>query len=367
MDFISIAVSILVITLLIIVHEFGHFLVAKYYGFQAPVFGIGLPIGPGINLFKRWGTQFKFYWFLIGGFVAIPELGDETDEESIKKYNVKLPLKEFPVKQRMLVASGGIIFNILFALILAIIMAATIGIPKILPGTKIANFSSPNAVGKLAGLQLEDTILAINSTQIHSGTELQKSIQETKGQKIKIKIQRKQRELDISLNNPGLLGISLSQEKTYEKYGFKPFTWLRESIRFTITSFIAMLISVVALLGSLVTKILAIIIPNLNTGADLGQVKGIVGIVQIISKDIHSNLWLILEFGFLLSLNLAVINLLPIPALDGGHLAFMTYEAIAGKKACEKFQASAVQIGFVFLLVIIALTTVNDIKTWVFG
>ena len=85
MDFLAIIISILTIAVLIIVHEFGHFLFAKFYGFQTPVFGIGLPIGPGINLFKKWGTQFKFYFALIGGFVAIPELGDETDKETLAK------------------------------------------------------------------------------------------------------------------------------------------------------------------------------------------------------------------------------------------------------------------------------------------
>ena len=75
---------------------------------------------------------------------------------------------------------------------------------------------------------------------------------------------------------------------------------------------------------------------------------------------------LLLEFAILLSLNLAVINVLPIPALDGGHLLFMAYEAIAGKKPSEKILNGAMQAGFIFLLSIIALTTLNDVKNWIF-
>ncbi len=129
-----------------------------------------------------------------------------------------------------------------------------------------------------------------------------------------------------------------------------------------------MLLSVIGLLAALVQKLLALVIPNLAPMAtELGEVKGIVGIVQIISHDIRSNAVLLLEFAILLSLNLAVINVLPIPALDGGHLLFMAYEGITGKKPHGKLQETAIQIGFIFLLGIIAITTFNDIKNCIFG
>ncbi len=367
MSLLAILISVLTITILIVVHEFGHYLAAKYYGFQTPVFGIGLPIGPAIDLGKKWGTQFKFYWCLIGGFVAIPELGDETDPETIKKYDVKLPLKEFPVGQRMIVASGGIIFNILFAFLIAVIMAASFGLPKVISSSAIAAFGSSDSAAKTAGLQIGDKIIAIDGTEIKSGKALQKAIKETTGKTIAIKLLRNKETLDITLTNPGALGVVLGQEKIYKHYGANPLSWLKAATKFTLTTLLAMVLSVMTILASLVTKIFSIFIPNLTTGADLGQVKGIVGIVQVISQDISSNFLLILEFAFLLSLNLAVINVLPIPALDGGHLLFMTYEAITGKKAPDSLQQTAIQVGFVFLLGVIALTTVNDIKNWIWG
>jgi len=160
----------------------------------------------------------------------------------------------------------------------------------------------------------------------------------------------------------------LGQEKHYRKLGFNPLAWVSEAFVFTFNTFVSMLISVLLLLFTLVNKILAAILPFVQQPvSELGEVKGIVGIVQLISQDIQANGVMILEFAILLSLNLAVINLLPIPALDGGHLAFMTYEAIAGNKAPEKFQAIAIQAGLLFLLSIMALTTFNDVKNWVFS
>ncbi len=363
-------ISIAVITVLIIVHEFGHFLAARYYGFQTPIFGIGLPFGPAINLFKRWGTQFKFYFLLIGGFVSIPELGDESNQEELKEQlgDELKPLRQFPVWQRMVVASGGIVFNILFAFLLTIVMAATVGMPHAVPSNTISGFVSDSAAAHIAGLETGDKILKVAGTEVHNGAELKAAIAVHHNQSISIVVERKEERLNKTIQLEDSLGVLLGQEKHYRKLGFNPWAWISEAFVFTVNTFISMVISVVLLLVTLVNKILAAILPFVQQPvSELGEVKGIVGIVQLISQDIQANGVMILEFAILLSLNLAVINLLPIPALDGGHLAFMAYEAIAGNKAPEKFQAIAIQAGLLFLLSIMALTTFNDVKNWLFS
>ncbi len=363
-------ISIAVITVLIIVHEFGHFLAARYYGFQTPIFGIGLPFGSAINLFKRWGTQFKFYFLLIGGFVSIPELGDESNQEELKEQlgDELKPLRQFPVWQRMVVASGGIVFNILFAFLLTIVMAATIGMPHAVPSNTISGFVADSSPARLAGLVAGDKIIAVAGTEVHNGVELKAAIAGHRDESIPIVIERKQEQLTKTIKYDESLGVLLGQEKHYQKFGFNPFAWISEAFKFTLATLVSMIISVVALLFTLVNKVLAIIFPFIQQPvSELGEVKGIVGIVQLISQDIQANGVMILEFAILLSLNLAVINLLPIPALDGGHLAFMAYEAIAGNKAPEKFQAIAIQAGLLFLLSIMALTTFNDVKNWLFS
>ena len=172
MDFIFVIISILVITLLIVVHEFGHFLAAKLYGFQTPIFGIGMPFGPFIKLFKKWDTEFRFYFALIGGFVAIPETSDETSTETIKDMELK-PFRKFPVYQRAVVAVAGVAFNILFALIIAFFMSTSIGLPKLLASNKIAEFVSDSSPAKQAGLEFGDYVISVNGQKIASGKDLQ--------------------------------------------------------------------------------------------------------------------------------------------------------------------------------------------------
>ncbi len=363
-------ISIAVITVLIVVHEFGHFLAAKYFGFQTPVFGIGLPFGPAINLFHRWGTQFKFYFLLIGGFVSIPELGDESNQEEIKQQlGVELkPLRTFPVYQRAIVASGGIVFNILFAFLLTIVMIATIGLPHAVASNTISGFGSETSAARIVGLQAGDRIISLAGREVHNGSELKAAVVQHQKKFVQIVVERKSERITKTIQYEEGLGILLGQEKHYKKFGFNPLAWVGEAFKFTVNTLIAMVISVIGLLMALVNKILAAIFPFIQQPiSELGEVKGIVGIVQLISQDIQANGVMILEFAILLSLNLAVINLLPIPALDGGHLVFMLYEAIAGAKASEKFQAIAIQAGLLFLLSIMALTTFNDIRNWVFS
>lgn len=376
MDFLAVLISILTIAVLIIVHEFGHFLFAKFYGFQTPVFGIGLPIGPGINLFKKWDTQFKFYFALIGGFVAIPELGDESDKETLERYGDLKPLKEFPVYQRAVVAFGGIAFNILFAFLLAIVMAASVGLPSAEPTTKISAFAKESAA-QSAGFQVGDKILSINKYKLTTAQELQDKIKATANTRIGILIERdtakegeeeKLQNFEIYVENPGALGVVLASEKVYNKYPANPIIWVKEAFFFTAKTILVMFFSIFAIFGALFQKIAMIFMPDMEAaGVNLGDVKGIVGIVQIISQDIKQNAVMLFDFAILLSLNLAVINLLPIPALDGGHLLFMLIEAITGKKPSEKLQEGLVQVGFMFLMAVILLTTFNDLKNWIFG
>ncbi len=386
LDFLFVLVSILIITILIVVHEFGHFLAARYFGFQTPIFGIGLPFGPHIDLFKKWNTQFRFHWFLIGGFVSIPELGDETNPELLKELNIKEPLRHFPVWQRAIVASGGIVFNILFAFLLCVVMSATIGLPKAAANNSIGDFVKGNPIAQKAGIIAGDRIIFVGESKVETGIDLKEALESYKSARVLLTVQRELKSADdkteiaeedkvfetkkiyISPNEKGAIGVVLGYEQEYVKNGNNPLVWLWDSAKFTGMTLLGMFISVIGILVTLFTKIFSIFLPApLETGVALDQVKGIVGIVQLISEDIQSNWAMVYQFAILLSLNLAVINVLPIPALDGGHLMFMLYEAIAGKKPNEKMQENAVQFGFLFLLTVIALTTVNDIKHWIFG
>lgn len=362
MDFLFVLISILIITLLIVVHEFGHFLAAKFYGFQTPIFGIGMPFGPYIEICKKWDTHFRFYFLLIGGFVAIPETSDETSEETLKDLKDLKPLRKFPVFPRAVVAVAGVTFNIIFAFLIALIMSMSVGLPKITPSTVIKGFTNDSSAAKLAGLEIGDKIISINGLEINDGTKLQSEIAKLKNQDIEVKVANKNE--NFTVHSEGVIGVQLAYEKQYVKSD-NFFSGLLSSLKFTLEATFMMILSVFAILASLIAKILSVFGLQISfETASLGDVKGIVGIVQLISEDIKNNLWMILEFAFLLNLNLAVINLLPIPALDGGHLVFLAYEAIFKKKPSAKLQETLIQAGFILLLSLMALTTINDIRSF---
>ena len=371
-DFLFVILSILIITVLIVVHEFGHFIAARFYGFQTPVFGIGLPFGPYIELFEKWETKFRFYFALIGGFVAIPETGDETNEELLKELGPLKTFRKFPVYQRAIVASAGVIFNVIFAFLIAVVMANSTGLPSYLPSNKVVSFVQKQSYAREAGLLENDEIVAVDGKAIVDGVMLKESIDASKGKKVLITVKRAENEgsdtyieEDIEVFSDGSIGVVLGVEKFYEKsVSFIRSIW--DSMSFIAINLMMMAVSIFSLFGALFTKIVNLFGANISDGSvHLGDVKGIVGIVQLISEDLKNNLWMVLEFAVILNLNLAVINLLPIPALDGGHLLFLVYEAIIGEKPSQKLQDGLVQAGFTFLLLIMAVTTINDIKSWI--
>ena len=142
-----------VLSTLIIVHECGHFLVARYFGFQTPVFGFGLPFGPHIVVGRKWGTEFRIYAALLGGFVAIPELGDESNT-SPDAFGLPLqPFRKFPIWQRALVAFAGVGFNILFAYLLVLVMYCSLG--QDVSETHVAALPKENPIAANAGIKKE--------------------------------------------------------------------------------------------------------------------------------------------------------------------------------------------------------------------
>jgi regulator of sigma E protease len=258
-------------------------------------------------------------------------------------------------------------------------MSLTIGLPQAVPSNTISAFTGANSLAKKSGIQLGDQITKINTYEIKSGIDLQKTVKKLSNQKITLEIKRpipnkekksnvEYQDVKLEIFSPGSLGVVLGHKKEYQSPEKNILNSVWKSFLFTAQTLIAMFISVIGIFYGLFQKLISLFNPNLASNQiNLNDVKGIVGIVQIISQDIKTNAFMLLEFAYLLSLNLAVINLLPIPALDGGHLAFMAYEAVMKRKPPEKIQETAIQIGFIFLLSIIFITTLNDLKNWIFG
>ncbi|MBI1858142.1 MAG: RIP metalloprotease RseP [Candidatus Melainabacteria bacterium] len=364
----------------IIVHEFGHWIVARKLGFQTPIFGFGLPFGPCIKLGRWKDTEFRFHWFVLGGYVAIPELGDETSEDLKKEVPDLKPLQSFPVWQRACVAAAGVTFNIIFAYLMCLIMVATIGPPSTegkvvitqLLNTKseASSYSvSPNQIAEKAGLKVGDAILEINGEQIATPSDVVSIVQANKLKALNLTIERiyvEQRKkkidilsLNITPNAEGKIGVGLGLATggEYDKPSRNPLVWCVQAARVLIDWTATMLIT----LGIMIMNLFGITPPGTpKIGAD--DVHGIIAIVSVFAQAITLDFREVFRWSALISVNLAIINLLPIPALDGGHLLFMFIEKLRGKKLAENIQQKAIQTGFFLLILLMFFVLFNDIK-----
>ncbi len=373
------------LSIMIIVHEFGHWVVARKLGFQTPIFGFGLPFGGHIRLGKWKETEFRFHWFVLGGYVAIPELGDESKEELAKEIPDLKPLQSFPVWKRAAVASAGVIFNIIFAYFTCLVMVATIGPPSdkgqvmithLLASQTDANDydTSPNPIAKEAGLKAKDIILSIDGKKIKQPAQVVQIVSAKKLKPVIFEVQRthiidskKSKEvlkLTIIPNKDGRIGVGLGMvsDGEYKKPSKNPLVWVVQSAKVLFEWTVNMLIG----LGLMFLNLLGFS-PSGSPKVKADDLHGIIAIISVFSQALTIDFREIYRWTALISINLAIINLLPIPALDGGHLLFMIIEKLRGKKLAESFQQKAIQAGFMLLMLLMFFVLFNDIKGLVSG
>ncbi len=385
MMILNLVVVLLIISIMIIVHEFGHWIVARKLGFQTPIFGFGLPFGGHIKLGNWKETEFRFHWFVLGGYVAIPELGDETSEESLKEMPNLKPMKHFAVWKRACVASAGVAFNILFAYLMCLIMVATIGPPSDAGNVVVTQLMDkslspnqkdfqPNPIAKNAGFLEGDVILKINHIKVKDPNQVVTIVRSNalkqvvfKIQRIKIVNENEKKEivrLKVVPSKEGTIGIGLGFAKTaeYKKPSRNPVKWIIQAALVLTDWTVSMLFG----LGLLFMNLFGFS-PGGAPKIKADDLHGIIAIVSVFAQAITIDPKEIYRWSALISVNLAIINLLPIPALDGGHLLFMFIEKIRGKKLAESIQQKAIQAGFMVLLALMFFVLFNDIKGLISG
>jgi membrane-associated protease RseP (regulator of RpoE activity) len=354
-----------ILSVLIIVHECGHFSVARFFGFQTPVFGFGLPFGPHWVVGKKWGTEFRVHAALLGGYVAIPELGDESNAEAFGSSDMK-PFRKFPIWQRALVAFAGVGFNILFAYLIVLVMFVTVG--QQFRATVVAALPPENPIAAKAGVKAGDQIVAIDSQVINLPDDAVAYLGGRKKAPVQLHILRDNKPitLDMTTNDHGKVGMALGTKgpASYKKIDGNFFTvaWRAVVYLYTLTS------SMLDSLGEMLSSIMrggkaAVGHPQVGI-QDLHGVVAVVVIGADILKQDWSQLFL---FTVLISMDLAIINLVPWPALDGGHLAFMAFEAVRGRPMGERAQGEIVKWGFISLILLMAVIMVNDVTALVTG
>ncbi len=349
---------IAVLTVIVFIHELGHYSVAKLSGVKVTDFSIGF--GPKIaSIRDRSGTEWKICWILLGGYIKL--FGD-VDPTSTKSKNIdKMSAEEKKyafATQSLWIKSAVVVAGPLANFLLAIIIFASFFyiFGQAVSGTKIAAIEKDSVAWK-SGLLPGDQILTIDDDQMKNFSDIQRYVLTHPGIELEFKIKRNGQvfikkitpkiiETTDRFNNKvviGKIGISPSPLE-YKKHNV--FTALGTAVVETIK------------ISDLTLKALGQIISGTRDTRDVGS---IIKITKYTAQSVKQGLITTLYFIALLSVNLGLINLFPIPPLDGGHLFFYAVEAIFGEKICTYARKYAIKIGFAFLIALMAFAVVNDI------
>ncbi len=374
-------IVILIISFLVIIHELGHFLAAKKAKITIEEFGLGYP--PRIfKVFSHQGTDFTINLIPFGGFVKLEgENGQEQNlelQQSKKNKKSQSSLATTPfytktAKQKLTVILAGAVTNLIFSIIAFAGVYSMLGIPLSLSDQARIESILPDSPASAASLPTNVNIVEIRSAaavyKIETFSQAQEIISQNYGQQITLLLTDEcqgvscpttTHEYQVYVRTPeetpagaGALGIAF-QDVILAFYPWyeMPFrgTWygLKQAASF----------------GLLILQSLGGMISQLVTSGSVSRdIAGPVGIVYEAQQGniISDNFWMNLGFAGMLSLNLAVINLLPIPALDGGRAFFILLQKIFGKKI-NKIELYANYAGFVLLLILIAAITISDIS-----
>ena len=333
-----------VLALLIFVHELGHFMAARLQGIHVNRFSIGF--GPILWKYQGPDTEYALRAVPLGGFVGFP---DDDPESNIPTDDPNL-LRNRPVLDRAIVISAGVITNMIFAYLVFVIQFGSIGVPdafNLKPGVFIPEVM-PDTPASVAGLKAGDVIVAANSERLSDSEtvqqELIKIIQASPNKPVDLTLQRFGKEIEISVtpevsekSGNAVIGVALLPNGTTS---YRPASGPVEVLTEAAREFQEKTQLVANGMLSLFT----------NFSSMAGQVGSPVKIVEQGAGLAKTDSRSLFPFAAIISINLAIINILPLPALDGGQLAFLLIEALRGKPLPMRFQESVMQTGIFLLL-----------------
>lgn len=365
---VTIIVFLLILSVLVLVHELGHFITAKIFGIKVEEFGFGLP--PRIFGKKFGETVYSVNWLPIGGFVKLygedeagsgrPQIPNLKSQISNAK-DIDRAFFARPIWQRAVVIFAGVFMNFILAVAILSFLFSVVGVP--IPGNKVnVDVVVKNSPAEKAGLKVGDTILSINGASITSTTQLITITKKHLGQALALKVRSPKSEIrnlqitprKVYPANEGAMGVAISQNSTIKKYPWyeAPFVGTKEALHETYL---------------IANGLVMIVVQIFTKGSIPSDVAGPVGIAQLTGVVVSNGIYAVLSFVALLSLNLALVNVLPIPALDGGRLLFIVIEGVFRKKVNRTIEGYSHMIGMIILLSLIALITLHDLFRIVTG
>ncbi|KAL9296963.1 hypothetical protein ACSQ67_022859 [Phaseolus vulgaris] len=327
-----------VLTAIIVVHESGHFLAASLQGIHVSKFAVGF--GPILAKFNAKNVEYSIRAFPLGGFVGFPD----NDPESDIPVDDENLLKNRPILDRVIVVSAGVVANIIFAFVIIFAQVLSVGLPEqeVFPGVSVPDvrpFSAASRDGLLAG----DVILEVNGSEFPKpGPSAVSEVVEGE-QNFDIKVTP-----DESYDGTGKIGVQLAPNVKIAKVRPKN---LGEALEFTGKEFWGLSSNVLDGLKQ----------TFLNFSQSASKVSGPVAIIAVGAEVARSNIDGLFQFAAILNINLAVINLLPLPALDGGTLALILVEAArGGRKLPLEVEQTIMTSGIMFVIVLGLFLIVRD-------
>ena len=361
----SILPFIVLILVVVFIHEYGHYYFAKKYGVKVTDFSIGF----GKELFgwnDKLGTRWKICWIPLGGYVKF--FGDRNvfsqsdQEEIIKKYSEEERKKLFilkPLYQRSLIVAAGPIANFILAVVIFLFIYMFVG-KDFTPA--VINEVQKDSPAEVAGLMKNDVILEIDGTEVKSILDVSKLITMSTSDFIDFKVSRYDQDILLKVKpnivetednlgnkiNKRMIGIMLgpyNNKINHVKLG------PAKALYYSLNEVYFVTISSLKYLGSILTG-----------SGDSSQLGGPIRIAKITGQVAEFGIVPFLSIMAYISISLGLINLFPIPLLDGGHLMFYGFEKILGRPLSQKTQEGFFRIGMFLLLFIMFFATYNDLK-----
>jgi regulator of sigma E protease len=342
--------ALIIFSFLIFFHELGHFIAARFFGVHVEVFSIGF----GKRFFtKQIGdTEWSLSMIPLGGYIRMKGQDDSNPKSTNydnDSYNRKKPW------QRIIISLAGPLANFLLAFLLYLTISQ-IGMPKLLATVADLNQSHP---AYLSGMRAGDTITTINGQPITFWDELADSIQNGQAP-LHITVLRNNDYLDFSIT-PKLLETKnrFGEVEQRSIIGITPDFNATSTVRYGLGHGLEYAYEQTKTASMIIVKGLQKLISGL---IPMDNLSGVVGIVDTTSKVSHMGMVALFSFMALISVNLGVINLLPIPALDGGHIMFNLYEMITNRAPSEEVMFKLTLMGWAILLSLMLLGLYNDIN-----
>lgn len=355
----TILATAIVLGILVFVHELGHFILAKKLGVGILKFSLGF--GPKLIGKKIGETEYQIAVFPLGGFVK--PLGEDPHEE-IKEEDRHRSLWAQPIWKRALIISAGPFFNFFLAAVLFSSGNLIVGLPSLPVIPPVVEEVSPGYPADKAGLKKGDLILSVDGKDISSWEELQSVVTNSQGKALSLRVKRDGETLDINVTpqpftEKNLFGEKIRAFKIGVTHTSPNVVYKKVGPLVAVGSGFAQTWQVIELTVIGIVKLIERVIPAKEIGSPIM-------IAKMAGEQARKGLLSLAIFTAIISINLGVINLFPIPILDGGHLLFLGLEAVLRGPISLRKMEIAQQIGLIFIILLMLFAIRNDLIRYFF-